>query len=240
MVYNIVSYTRAFEVYIANTDLILSSDTMVQVQWSPESIFPMEAPDNYNVDIELLEMDIESGSWRKMATLGADLPNNGIANVQIPTIQEENTSIESSISPVIIQVALSDSSTGRRAPTTLLERLGRFAQKTIRNSPMRFLKKLARQAAQRALCELWCALQPPNIGEEILNRLPPCPTRIRDARAPNSGFTEERLSSHIPINIGNYLSSLVDDAYRQFFHPNTASCFRQRVTDRYNYWRIIP
>ena len=181
-----MSFTRAYEVYIASTDLILLSDTMVQVQWSPESMLPMEAPENYSVDIELLEMNMESGSWRKMATLGADLPNNGIANVRIPNIQEEDT-VESSISPVIIQVAVSDSSTGRGAPTNLL---GRFAQKTIRNSPIRFLKKLARQAVQRALCELWCVLQPPNIGEEILNRFPPCPTRIRDARVPNSGFTE--------------------------------------------------
>lgn len=223
--------------YIANTDLILSSDTTVRVQWSPESILPMEAPDNYRVDIELLEMNIESGSWEKMATLGTDLPNNGIADVRIPNVQEEDT-VESSISPVIIQVAVSDSSTGRGAPTNLLEKLGRFTQKTIRNSPMRFLKKIARQAVQRALCELWCVLQPPNIGEEILNRLPPCPRRIRDARAPNSGFTEERFSSHIPIigTIQNYLgTTLVDDIYRQFFHPNTATCFQQRVADRYSF-----
>lgn len=195
-----VSFTRAYEVYIPNSDLVLSSDTMVRVQWSPESILPMEASDNYRVDIELLEMNTDSGSWNKIATLKRDLPNNGSADIRIPDIPEEDT-VESSISPVIIRVSLNVNSARKRRGifSNVLEKLGRFALKTIRNSPMRFLKKLIRQAAQRALCELWCVFQPANIGEEILNRLPPCPRRVRDARASNSGFDEERVSSHIPI-----------------------------------------
>ena len=224
--------------YIANTDLVVSSDTMVRVQWSPESILPMEAPDNYEVDIELLEINMETGFWNKITTLETGLPNNGTANVRIPSIQQEDV-VESSISPVIIQVALNASSTRTKRGifTNFLNKLGRFALKTIKNSPMRFLKKLARQAVQRALCEIWGALQPPNIGQEILNRLPPCPRRIRDARRPNSGFTEERFSSLVPIvgTVQNYLgTTLVDDAFRTFFHPGTANCFRQRVVDRYS------
>ena len=228
--------------YVANTDLIVSADTLVQVQWSPESILPMEAPGNYEVDIELLEMNMETGFWSKTATLETGLPNNGVANVRIPSysiqVEEDNATVESSLSPVIIQVALNASSTRtkRGVFTNFLAKLGRFALKTIKNSPMRFLYKLARQAAQRVLCEIWGALQPRNIGQEILNRLPPCPRRIRDARAPNSGFTEERFSSLVPIvgRVQNYFgTTLIDDAFRTFFHPGTANCFRQRVTDRY-------
>ena len=223
--------------YVANADLVVSADTVVRVQWSPESILPLEAPDNYVVDIELLEMNMETGFWNKIAALETGLPNNGIADVRIPSIQLEENVVETSISPVIIQVALNASSTRtkRGAFNNFLEKLGRFALKTIKNSPMRFLKKLARQAVQRALCEIWGALQPPNIGQEILNRLPPCPRRVRDARRPNSGFTEERFSSLVPIvgAVQNYLgTTLVDDAFRTYFHPGTASCFRQRVIDR--------
>ena len=227
--------------YLANTDQLFLSDAEVNVQWSPNSIFPMEEPDSYEVDIHLLELSTETGTWTRLASLGTDLPNNGIATVRIPRILEEYNTFESAISPVVIQVSLSANSTcetrlvKRGILSNLLRRLGRFGLRTIRNSPMRFLRKLVRQAVQRVLCEAWSIGQPPNIGQEILNRLPPCPRRVRDARAPNSGFTEERFSSHIPIigTIQNYLgTTLVDDSFRTFFHPGTSSCFRQRVTDK--------
>lgn len=233
---------RAHEVYLTNTDQLFLSNTEVNVQWSPESIFPMEPPDSYEVDINLLELSLETGTWTRLVTLGTDLPNNGFANVRIPsTILTEDDSFESSISSVVIQVSLSANSTRegrlikRGVFSDLLRQLGRFGLRTIRNSPMRFLMRLARQAAQRVLCETWSVLQPHNIGQEILNRLPPCPRRVSDARRANSGFTEERFSSHIPIvgTIQDYLgTTLVDDAFRTYFHPGTASCFRQRVTDK--------
>ena len=100
---------------------------------------------------------------------------------------------------------------------------------------MRFLSTLAVQARQRELCEAWSAVQPTNIGQEILNRLPPCPRRVTDVQAPNSGFSEEKFLSYIPIigTIQNYFgTTLVDDSFRTFFHPGTTSCFRQRVTDK--------
>ena len=211
----------------------------MNVRWSPDSIFPMEAPDSYEIDIILLELSTETGTWTRLATLGTDLPNNGVATIRIPSFQREE--YESSISPIVIQVSLSANSTSetrlvkRGVLSNLLRRLGRFGLQTIRNSPMRFLRKLARQAAQRVFCEAWSAAQPSNIGQEILNRLPPCPRRVTDARAPNSGFSEERFSSHIPIigTIQGYLgTTLVDDSFRTFFHPGTASCFHQRVTDK--------
>lgn len=202
----------------------------------------MEPHDSYEVDIHLLELSTETGTWTRLVTLETDLPNNGTASVRIPsTIQTDDDTFESAISSVVIQVSLSANSTreGRLVRrgifSDLLRRLGTFGLTTIRNSPMRFLMRLARQAAQRGLCETWSALQPRNIGQEILNRLPPCPRRARDARRPNSGFTEERFSSHVPIvgTIQDYLgTTLVDDAFRNFFHPGTASCFRQRVTDK--------
>ena len=236
-----VSVARAHEVYLANMDQLFLSNTEVDVQWSPESIFPMEYPGSYEVDINLLELSIETGTWTRLATLGTDLPNSGVATVRIPSIQTEDNRFESAISSIVIQVSLSANSTNegrlikRGIFSSLLRRLGQFGLATSRNSPMRFLRNLPSPVDQRNFCELWSAVQPPNIGQEILNRLPPCPRRVRDARRPNSGFTEERFSSHIPIigTIQNYLgTTLVDDAFRTYFHPDTASCFRPRVTDK--------
>ena len=66
---------------------------------------------------------------------------------------------------------------------------------------------------------------------------------------PNSGFTEERLSSILPVigeiqnefgeldlpfvgMLGDHIGyTIIDDSFREFFHPGTTNCFRQRVTD---------
>ena len=232
---------RAHEVYLANMDQLFVPNTEVNIQWSPESIFPMESPNSYEVDIELLELSIEAGTWTRLTMLGTDLSNNGTANVRIPSIQTENNRFESGISSIVIRVSLSANSTSegrlvkRGIFSNLLRRLGQAGLATSRNSPMRFLRNLLSPVDQRNFCELWSALQTPNIGQEILNRLPPCPRSVRDARRPNSGFTEERFSSHIPIvgTIQSYLGTiLVDDTFRTYFHPGTASCFRQRVTNK--------
>ena len=235
-----VSFTDAFEVYIDNDDLVFSSGATVRVQWSPKSIFPMETADAYTVDIDLLELNTKTGEWHELMMLGSDIPNSGLAEVRVPDVQEEDT-FEDSLSPVVVRVGLSSASTNgsgitkRGVVSDVLKRLGRFALKTIKNAPVRYLKKLARQAVQRALCELWSKLEPSNIGDDIVNRLPPCPRRLRDVRAQNSGFKEERLSSIIGVvgQIQDYFgTTVIDDQFRQFFHPGTDSCFRQRVTDR--------
>ena len=239
--------------YLENDDLLFSEGTTVKVRWSPVSIFPMELPDTYTVDIDMLEMNLDTGVWSELYSLASNLPNTGFTDVHIPKV-EERQRFEESVLPVVVRVSLSNSSiteNGRKrnAASALFRRLGRFALKTIRNAPVRYLRKLARQAIQRGLCEGWNFIQPRNIGNDILNRLPPCPTRIRDIQIPNSGFTEEKLSSILPVigeiqtefgelefpfvgMLGDHLGyTVIDDSFREFFHPNTTNCFHQRVTD---------
>lgn len=242
---------KSYDVYVANDDLVFSEGTMIKVRWSPVSIFPMELPDTYSVDIDLFEMNMATGIWNRLTSLASDLPNTGIADVVMPSVEEVET-VEESLSPVVVRVSISDStlnqdSKKRNVVSGIFRRLGQFALKTIRNAPVRYLKKLARQAVQRGLCELWGALEPDNTGQAILDRLPPCPRRIRDINR-NSGFTEERLSSLSPVigevqtelgnlnlpvvgRIGDHIGyTVIDDLYRGFFHPETTNCFRQRVT----------
>lgn len=236
---------KAYEVYIENDDLFFTRGTPVKVYWSPQAILPVESPESYSVDIHLMELNLASGKWEHLVTLGTDLTNNGSAEVRISEIETIEIgaveTLDSSTSPVVVQVSVSSASTStmgmskRQTASNVLRKLGRFALRTLKNSPVRYLRKLARQAAQRILCETWSALEPENIGQEILDRLPSCPRTSAAARAPNSGFREERLSSSIRVvgQVQNFFdTTIIDDKFREFFHPRTSSCFRQTVTDR--------
>ena len=231
---------KAYEVYIDNNDLLFSSGAPITVYWSPQTILPVESPGSYSVDILLMELNLTSGKWEHLVTVGTNLTNNGCAEVQIPEI-EVLDNVNSSFSPVVVQVSVSSVSTSvvDKKTSNLLKKLGKLAHRILKNSAVRYLRKLSKQAAgqaaQRLLCEAWSRLQPDNTGQEILDRLPPCPRTSAGARAPNSGLKEERFSSSIPVvgKIQNFFkTTIIDDKVQEFFNPGTSSCFRQIVTDR--------
>ena len=56
---------------------------------------------------------------------------------------------------------------------------------------------------------------PPNIGEILLSRVPDCCKTVDRAAAPNSGFVRD-----------------THDTLVSFFHPGTASCYRQATITR--------
>ena len=65
----------------------------------------------------------------------------------------------------------------------------------------------------RHQCETWYNREQGRIGEEIVERLPSCPP------------TENRTT-----NI--FVKEDYGDAFREFFHPGTSSCYRQTVFTR--------
>ena len=93
-----------------------------------------------------------------------------------------------------------------------------------------FLEKLKQKAYEklsielRMECEEWYESEPANIGQEILARLPPCPPTMQMAVEDNR-FEEDKLSDTIYF-------TFLDDAYRNIFHENTESCFRQTAFTR--------
>ena len=220
-----MTYTKAFEIYLENDDLLFSGGSVVHVRWSPVSVFPLELPNSYTVDIDMLQMNA-NGVANKFS-LVKDIPNTGLADVKVPSI-DATASLEGPVSPVIVQVSLSDKALSRSRSKRAIFRS--LVMKTVVYAAVRYLKKITQQT-QASLCKAWSLEEPEGIGEEILNRLPPCPRRIQDIRIPNSGFTEEKASSHLPVIIGDYIGFIVDDKFREYFHPGTSSCFRQRVTD---------
>ena len=238
-----MTYAKAFDIYLGNDDLLFSGGSVVHVRWSPVSVFPLELPNSYTVDIDMLQMNA-NGVANKIS-LVKDIPNTGLADVSVPSI-DATASLEEPVSPVIVQVSLSSnmSSRSQSIRNEIFQSLGSLGKKTVVNAPVRYLRKVVQQT-QASLCESWSLEEPEGIGQEILNRLPPCPLRIRDIRIPNSGFTEEKFSSLLPVigavgnidlpvvgRIGDHIGfTVIDDKFREFFHPGTSSCFRQRVTD---------
>ena len=77
---------KAYEVYIENDDLFFTRGTPVKVYWSPQAILPVESPESYSVDIHLMELNLATGKWEHLVTLGTDLTNNGSADVRISEI----------------------------------------------------------------------------------------------------------------------------------------------------------
>lgn len=222
-----------------NDNLLFSNETVIRVRWSPFSIFSLELPHTYNVDIYLLELNLTSGVWNELL-LASNLSNTGYAGVSISRF-EEITSLDGIISPVVVSVTLS-----RRSSTSrIITALSQFNLKTSQNAPIRFIRKSSNLEMQR-LCTSWSNQQPLRIGSSILNLLPPCPLRQRDVVAINSGYVLETFTSispvagDIPDRVGNLIcepitsnsSNIVtDDKYKEYFHPNIADCYRLRRTD---------
>ena len=227
-------YEKAFEVYVESEEPVFESGTTVRVYWSSRSIFPLADLDSYTVDITLRELDIDSGEWKTLATLVSDLPNNGEADITIPELPTVEN-YEDSLNPVVVEVGVSTASMAstKRGLSGILAKLGRLGMRILKQAPMRIIRKLVQNGAQRLACETWALTQPDNIGQQINDRLPPCPCTVERAAAPNSGFKEERLSSIVRVvgNVQNFFdTTIIDDAFRHYFHPRTASCYRQRVT----------
>ena len=197
-------------------DLLFEPGISFDVSWSPQLIIPFEDPNTYTVDIVLYEYDATSNIWKELETLAADIPNTGERSVT--AIADDSCLSDNSINAGVCQVAikvavgraLSDSSSAAK-----LERVGVW-------SGMAYLALLNEL---RERCEAWCESQPENIGQEILDRLPPCPPTMQRA-IEDTRFEEERLSSVIDV-------TMYDIQWRRFFHEGATSCFRQTAFVRY-------
>ena len=227
-------FQRAFEAVVESEEPVFESGAIVKVYWSPQSIFPLVHRNNYTVDITLRELDMNTGEWSILATLASNLVNDGEAEVTIPELPTVEN-YEDSVSPVVVEVGVSSTSTTdtkkRGLLSNILTKIGRFGLRIIKQTPMRIVKKLIRQAAQRVACETWALTQDDDIGEQINNRLEACPCTA-DRAGTNNGFKEEKLSSIVRVidQVQDYFgTTIADDAFRNYFHPGAARCFRQRV-----------
>lgn len=190
-------------------DVLLLPNSQTIIRWSPDAIIPpylqevYGLTDNHTVDISLYQLNFESENYTFTMKLVSDVPNNGIHEIKIPSIDQSQ-----SFTAGLIGISLSEQFTSRSSRNVLSS-----VYSLLKKSPKFGLAYFATSLAARPTCSQWQFSEPNDIGETLLNRLPPCPP-VRDAALNDPDFSEE-----------NFLLS--------FFHPNASSCFRQAVFTRY-------
>lgn len=173
----------------------------------------MTDPASFRVDIALSQLNMVTGRFERMQMLATGELNDGEADVTLPSRSRERITATNNTRPIAFEVVVS--SLGElETPLVSSAVVGAVR----RWSPVVFFTSIFTSAALRGACEFWRAQQQAGIGGEILSRLPPCPRRLDQARAANSGFKED-------TGLARFLS-------RNFFHRGSGSCFRQTTFSR--------
>ena len=195
--------------FVETADVLLVPNNRTTIRWSPDSIIPQYLQgtfgitNNYGVDVSLYQLDLASENYTFIMKLASDIPNNGSSEITIPSLDwPEN------FTAGVIGISLSESSASRSTRSTVSSAVLRL----LTRAPKFGLAYVATSLAARLICSAWCSSQPKDIGEMILDRLPPCPP-VRAAALNDPDFDEE-----------NFLLS--------FYHRGASSCFRQVVFTR--------
>ena len=224
-----MSFDRAHAVDFNPPSLLLGPSTTLTVTWDPQMLLPLQDPASYRVDIGLYQLNLNTGEGVELSSLASNVENSGRRDVTIPTIFDNLSGgrMQTDAYPVAIHVTVASTApeflSKRQTDTTLLRKLIRFG---LRINVWTGIAYYIATTLSERYCNEWSRRQPLDIGNSINRRLPPCPCTEDQARSPNSGFQEERLSSYI------YDVTIFDDLWRNFFHPGTASCFRQTTFTR--------
>ena len=188
-------------------DIFFVSNDMVEISWDKDSLLPPSIAEEFDVtvtlDIQLFELDAESGNTQFVMTLASNISNTGQYSVMIPSMYDGSTAVFQVTIAEVLSVSLE----------IIPEYVGMIFNQ-IKGQVAQWSHAVYVHGSNflRDKCDEWCENEPEGIGEEILERLPPCPPTVAQARA-DSVFEEEDLG----------------DSFREIFHPNTSSCFRQVV-----------
>ena len=188
-------------------DIFFVSNDMVEISWDKDSLLPPSIAEEFGItvtlDIQLFELGAESGSTQFVMTLASNISNTGQYSAMIPSMYDGSTAVFK----VTIAEVISASLEIIPEPVEMI-----FNQIKGQVSQWSHAVYVHGSNFLRDKCDEWCENEPEGIGEEILERLPPCPPTVAQARA-DSVFEEEDLG----------------DTFREIFHPKTSSCVRQVV-----------
>ena len=197
----------AVDVDASNIDasnLILTPNETFTVTWAADQLIPSGLDASIDssflaVSILLYKYNQSTGEWIVLQNL-ATVFNTGEAEV---VIQPDECC---DACPVAIAIEVSGSAVAKRdAIGDIISRLIGAVRLWAR--VIYAVARLFISSVLTSLCQEWCDSQPDNIGQDLLDRLPPCPPTVQRAQLDN----RFRL----------------DNRFIEFFHPGAENCFRQ-------------
>ena len=192
---------------VSYEDVMISPGDEITIRWSPDSIVPQSlrepllGTEPFSVDLSFYMIDPDDENITFVTKIAAAIPNSGMYQVMIG----EMNMVEG-YSGGVIGVSVSEQFVGRskRGITDVFKKvvgnIFKWGTIVVLSHPVTGL-------ASRYFCEEWALSQPDDIGDQILNRVPPCPT-TRQQAVKDDNFDEESASF--------------------IFHTGADSCFKQR------------
>ena len=168
-----------------------------------------------------------SSIWSERNSLATNVPNTGTRSVTIRYTgdQSTNCNLNFDVCQVVIQVAVSTTASSSGFPQAQSFGL-------LHTGIWSGIAYLAVRSDLRQFCDVWFKSEPPNFGQEILQRVPSCPPTMQRAFE-DSRFEVDSFSSVIRDTMYNV-------QWRNFFHEGTANCFRQIAFTRSVYKSKYP
>ena len=184
-------------------EFLIPYDLPFKVNWKEDELIPkvlMPSLGTFKVDLKLYAYKMDTEEWELLEVLLEAIDNTGEADVT-------TRQLSCDACPVAIAVEVSDNggiSIGRKQ-ISLANILAGAAK--LWSTLAYIAKPQTSTNALQSLCQEWCDSQPDNIGQDLLDRLPPCPFTVQRAQLDN----RFRL----------------DNRFKDFIHPGAENCFRQ-------------
>ena len=196
-----MSFLTAHQVNLGRENLLFAGEESVSLTWLRDAVFPVQNPDNYTVDIWMYRLSQIRRVWIRTACLASKIPNSGRATVTVPRL--ERSASDPRFSVVAIQVALN---TSQAEPAELPTAAGLWTTVAFATDT----------PPTREECNEWAGDTSRRMAEQTaISRTPVCPCTVQQARAPNSGFTEQNMESPMQL----------------YFNPGATTCFYQSMVN---------
>ena len=193
-----MSFLTSHQVNLGRENLLFTGGESVSLTWLRDAVYPVQDPDNYTVDIWLYRLQ---HVWVRTARLASNIPNSGRATVTVPRLERSAT--DPRFSAVAIQVALN---TSQAEPAELPTAAGLWTTVAFATDT----------PPTREECNTWRSDTSTRMAEQAaISRTPACPCTVQQARAPNSGFTEQNMGSPMQL----------------YFNPGATMCFYQKMVN---------
>ena len=202
-----------FNTSYLNDGLRIEPNQFYQIMWDKNMLLPDEDPSNYTVCITWYLLASE---WMPYEDIGnyCGTENKGYFE---STAGFGGHCID--ICPVIVSVKVDDASL-----TSLSQNYMEMQQSSIALWSGIFYYTVVTESSLKEFCDDWSDAE--KIADDLQLRLRSCPRMLVQAKAPNSGFTEQKMTSIVSDT--TYASQ-----WMNYFHPLADVCFIQSSFTRY-------